>query len=74
MSVESTDLERTALERKDRDELATIAEAMGSKPGSRARKGEIVDLILELAGVTGGEDSAAEAADGAPGGDDASSG
>ena len=52
MSVESTDLERTALERKDRDELFTIAEAMGGKPGSRASKAKIVDLILELAGVT----------------------
>jgi len=50
--MESTDLERAALERKDRDELQTIAEAMGGKPGSRARKGEIIDLILELAGVT----------------------
>ncbi len=52
MSVESTDLERAALERKDRDELFTIAEAMGGKPGSRASKAKIVDLILELAGVT----------------------
>jgi transcription termination factor Rho len=51
MSVESQQLERSALERKDRDELHTIAVALGGKPGSRAKKADIVDLILELAGV-----------------------
>jgi transcription termination factor Rho len=51
MSVEAQQLERSALERKDRDELHTIAVAMGGKPGSRARKADIVDLIMELAGV-----------------------
>jgi transcription termination factor Rho len=54
MSVDATQLERSALEAKDREELATIATAMGGKPGSRARKGEIIDQILELAGVTPG--------------------
>ena len=38
MSVESTTLERSALERKDREELTTIAQALGVKPPSRARK------------------------------------
>jgi len=52
MSVESQQLGRAALEGKDRDELLTIASAMGGKPGSRAKKADIVDLILELAGVT----------------------
>ena len=52
MSADTQQLERSALERKDRDELHTIAVALGGKPGSRARKAEIVDLILELAGVT----------------------
>ncbi|WP_334142339.1 transcription termination factor Rho [Rhabdothermincola sp.] len=52
MSVDSQQLERTALERKDREELSTIAIALGGKPSSRARKAEIVDLILELTGVT----------------------
>jgi transcription termination factor Rho len=52
MSVESQPLERSALERKDRDELHTIAVALGGKPGSRTKKADIVDLILELAGVT----------------------
>ncbi|HVN49782.1 MAG TPA: hypothetical protein VMT43_00035, partial [Acidimicrobiales bacterium] len=54
MSADTPQLERSALERKDRDELHTIAVALGGKPGSRARKAEIVDLILELAGVTAG--------------------
>ena len=44
--------ERSTLARKDRTELAAIAEALGRKPGSRAKKAEIVDLILELTGVT----------------------
>src|SRR5690606_12017167 len=45
-------LERSALEAKDRGELMTIATAMGGKPGSRAKKADIIDLIFELAGVT----------------------
>ncbi|HEX6424699.1 MAG TPA: Rho termination factor N-terminal domain-containing protein, partial [Acidimicrobiales bacterium] len=51
MSVEPNTLERSALERKDREELTTIAQALGAKPPSRARKAEIVQLILELTGV-----------------------
>jgi transcription termination factor Rho len=58
MSAESQQLERSALERKDRDELMTIATALGSKPPSRAKKADIVSLILELTGVTsGGEET-----------------
>jgi len=45
-------LERSTLERKDRAELATIAETLGRKPTSRARKSDIIDVILELTGVT----------------------
>ncbi|MGI9605411.1 MAG: Rho termination factor N-terminal domain-containing protein, partial [Acidimicrobiales bacterium] len=44
--METTELRRSALERKDRDELTTIATSLGVKPPSRARKAEIVDLIL----------------------------
>jgi transcription termination factor Rho len=51
MSVEPSTLERSALERKDREELTTIAQALGAKPPARARKAEIVQLILELTGV-----------------------
>jgi transcription termination factor Rho len=59
MSVEPSTLERSALERKDREELTTIAQALGAKPPSRARKAEIVQLILELTGVepSGGSDA-----------------
>ena len=64
MSVEPSTLERSALERKDREELTTIAQALGAKPPSRARKAEIVQLILELTGV-----ESAPAADAAPSGD-----
>jgi transcription termination factor Rho len=59
VSVDSIDLD--GLERKDRAELATIAQALGGKPGSRAKKADIITMILELAGVT--------PADGATGGD-----
>ncbi len=47
--VESTELRRSTLERKDRDELVTIATALGAKPPSKARKAEIVDLIITTA-------------------------
>jgi transcription termination factor Rho len=47
-------MERSTLERKDRAELATIAEMLGQKPSSRAKKSDIVDLILQLTGVTEG--------------------
>ncbi len=51
MSAGSQALERSALEAKDRDSLIQIATAMGGKPGSRAKKADIIDLVLELAGV-----------------------
>ncbi len=52
--METSELRRSTLQRKDREELHTIAVAMGGKPGSRARKSEIVDMILDLAGVADG--------------------
>ncbi|HMT23978.1 MAG TPA: Rho termination factor N-terminal domain-containing protein, partial [Microthrixaceae bacterium] len=52
MADDAAHFERSTLARKDRTELAAIAEALGRKPGSRAKKAEIVDLILELTGVT----------------------
>ncbi len=58
-----SELERSALEAKDRDELVAIATALGGKPASRAKKADIVSLILDLTGVTSsGGDDAAEAA------------
>ena len=52
MSVEATALSRSKLEQKDRSELAAIVEAMGGNAGSRAKKAELVDLVLELAGAS----------------------
>jgi len=40
--------QRATLEAKDRDELMTIATTLGGKPGSRAKKADIVDMILGL--------------------------
>ncbi|MBW3641941.1 MAG: Rho termination factor N-terminal domain-containing protein, partial [Actinobacteria bacterium] len=45
-------LERSVLERKERDELQAIARAMGVQPAARARKADLVDLILATAGIT----------------------
>src|SRR5215213_8202077 len=47
----SEPLERSVLERKERDELATIAEAMGVKPTSRASKSTLIESILREAGI-----------------------
>ena len=46
-------LERSVLERKERDELKTIVEALGAKAPARAKKADLVDLILTTAGVGG---------------------
>src|SRR5438132_12821794 len=44
-------LERSVLERKERDELAAIAEAMGVKATSRTSKANLIEGILREAGV-----------------------
>ena len=49
MSGDTNELRRSTLQRKDRDELVAIATAMGAPPSSRARKAEIVELILTAA-------------------------
>ena len=41
-------MRRSTLQRKDRGELNQIATALGSKPSSRARKDEIIQLIIDL--------------------------
>src|SRR5438477_4863963 len=51
MSVEPQALERSVLERKERDELATIAEAMGVKAGARTSKANLIGQILREAGI-----------------------
>ena len=59
-------LERSVLERKERDELATIASALGMKPSGRAKKDTLIDQILKTAGVipspsgSGGDDAPAK--------------
>jgi len=40
--------QRATLEAKDRDELMTIASTLGGKPGSRAKKADVIDMILGL--------------------------
>lgn len=78
-------LERSVLERKERDELHTIAEALGVKPGTRTKKADLIQTILVAAGVESapppseGDDKpkrtraprAAKAAESAEGGDGA---
>jgi transcription termination factor Rho len=44
-------LERSVLESKEREELFAIANALGTKPTSRARKGDLVNQILHATGV-----------------------
>jgi transcription termination factor Rho len=58
-------LERSVLERKERDELHAIAEAMSLKPGSRAKKADIIDQILRATGVEVATGSDGVAGDGA---------
>ncbi len=45
-------LERSVLERKERDELQTIARALGAEPPARMKKADLVDLVLRSAGIT----------------------
>ncbi len=62
MSVETTGLSKSKLQRKDRAQLQIIARAMGGRPEAKARKAEIVELILDLAGI--GPDGADQASTG----------
>ncbi len=68
MSVDANALERETLERKDRDELQKIAGALGGKVTSRTRKADIIEMILELTGVTTSGD-AGDAGDSGDAGD-----
>src|SRR4051794_41907639 len=56
MGVEPQALERSVLERKERDELAAIAEAMGVKAGARTSKANLIGQILREAGIETGDD------------------
>jgi transcription termination factor Rho len=50
MSV-GQEFDQSLLERKDRAELAAIATSLGEKPPSRAKKSDIVALIMRLVGA-----------------------
>ena len=43
-------LERSVLERKEREELRAIAQAMSLDTNSRSKKADIIDQILRAAG------------------------
>ena len=66
-------MRRSTLQRKDRGELNQIAAALGAKPSSRARKDEIIQLIIDLTAdgarisQPAGEGPTAEAAPGGSG-------
>jgi transcription termination factor Rho len=49
-AAEAAALSRAKLEQKDRAELAAIVDAMGGKAPSRAKKADLVELVLQLAG------------------------
>jgi transcription termination factor Rho len=55
-------LERSVLERKEREELRAIADAMALDTNSRSKKADIIDQILRAAGV---DSASAESANGA---------
>ena len=61
--METPEMRRSTLQRKDRDELVEIATTMGRKPPARARKGEIVEIILDLAAGGDGNPSDGESAE-----------
>ena len=55
-------LERSVLDGKDREQLHTIAGAMGVRAATRMKKADLIDAILDAANGNGGE--AAASADG----------
>src|SRR6202035_867211 len=63
-------LERSVLERKEREELRAIAQAMSLDTNSRSKKADIIDQILRAAGVevAAGSVSVAPHAPSRPGG------
>ena len=49
--MSETQLERSVLEAKERDELFAIADALGAKPGTRAKKADLVTQIFRATGI-----------------------
>src|SRR5215469_9458924 len=71
--MSETQLERSVLEAKEREELVAIADALGAKPTARAKKSDLITQILRATGVesegateAAGSESAASAASAAP--------
>jgi transcription termination factor Rho len=59
-------LERSVLERKEREELRAIAQAMALETSSRSKKADIIDQILHAAGVDGANGGAGSGTRGGP--------
>ena len=53
--MSETQLERSVLEAKDRDELLAIADALGAKAPARAKKADLINQILRATGIEGEE-------------------
>ncbi len=49
--MSDTQLERSVLEAKERDELFAIADALGAKPPARAKKSDLITQILKATGI-----------------------
>jgi transcription termination factor Rho len=49
--MSETQLERSVLEAKERDELFAIADALGASPASRAKKSDLINQILRATGI-----------------------
>jgi transcription termination factor Rho len=60
-------LERSVLERKEREELRAIAQAMALDTNSRSKKADIIDQILRAAGVDGADADRVNGANGGTG-------
>ena len=60
--MSETQLERSVLEAKEREELFAIADALGTKPTARAKKADLVSQILRATGVEADEATRGDAA------------
>ncbi len=49
--MSETQLERSVLEAKERDELFAIADALGASPAARAKKSDLINQILLATGI-----------------------
>jgi transcription termination factor Rho len=49
--MSETQLERSVLEGKERDELLAIADALGARPAARAKKSDLISQILRATGI-----------------------